>query len=106
MKPEKKAKLAAQIASLERRLFEARAQFASTLGTAFDAIPKAGTDIYMGSGVILQIHAIGGKEIIPAVMIRDGFSRETIAAIQSDLARSFEFATLVNPAMAQARKGN
>ena len=60
MKPEKKAKLTEQIASLERRLFEAKAQFASTLGAAFDAIPKAGHDIYMGSGVIVSVTAIGG----------------------------------------------
>ena len=99
MKAEKKQALQAQIATLERKLFEARAQYAATLGAAFDAIPKAAD--YMASGVILELTALGGKAIIPAVMIRDGLSKATIAAIQDDLRRSFELATLVNPAMAR-----
>lgn len=103
MKPEKKAKLTEQIASLERRLFEAKASYAATLGTAFDSIPKAGHDIYMGSGVIITVRAIGGKEITPPFMLRDGLSPETVKALQSDIARSFELATMVNPAMAATR---
>ena len=95
--------LKAEIAALERKLFEAKAQYAATIGAAFDAIPKAASD-YMASGVILEISAIGGKAVIPAVMIRDGLSHVTVKAIQSDLARSFELATLVNPAMATARR--
>ncbi len=101
MKADKKAAMQNQIAMLERKLFEARAQYASTIGAAFDALPKAASD-YHASGVILEISAIGGKSIIPAVMIRDGLSQATVAAIQSDLRRSFELATLVNPAIASA----
>lgn len=100
MKADKKLAMQNQIATLERKLFEARASYASTYGAAFDAIPKAGSD-YMGSGVVLQISAIGGKEVLPAVMIRDGLSAATVKAIQEDLRRSFELATLVNPAMAR-----
>lgn len=103
MKTDKKQALQNQIAELERKLFEANAQYASTIGAAFDAIPKAATDFY-ASGIILEISAIGGKAVIPAVMIRDGLSNATVKAIQSDLARSFELATMVNPAMATARK--
>lgn len=50
----------------------------------------------------LELRALGGKEIIPAVMIRDGLSQATIKAIQDDLSRSFELATMVNPAMVRA----
>lgn len=100
MKGEKKTALKNRVAELERKLFEARASYASTLGKAFDDVAKAGD--YKTSGVILQVTALGGKEVIPPVMIRDGLSSATIAAIQSDLARSFELATLVNPAMATA----
>lgn len=99
MRPEKKVALKNEIAALERKLFEAKAQYASTLGAAFDAIPKAAE--FMGSGVVLEISAIGGKSIIPAVMIRDGLSQATVKAIQNDLRRSFELTTLVNPAMAR-----
>ena len=95
MKNDKKLALQTEIATLERRLFEARAQYAATLGAAFDAIAK--TENFMGSGVILELTALGGKELIPPVMIRDGLSRESIKALQSDFSRSFELATLVNP---------
>lgn len=100
MKADKKLALQNQIATLERKLFEARAQYASTMGAAFDAIPKAASD-FMASGVILEITAIGGKVVIPPVMIRDGLSNATVTAIQNDLRRSFELATMVNPAMAR-----
>ena len=99
MKNEKKQVMQAHIAALERRLFEARAQYAATLGAAFDAIQKA--ENLMGSGVILQLTALGGKDIIPPVMIRDGLSREATKALQSDLSRSFQLATLVNPLLVE-----
>jgi hypothetical protein len=104
MKGDKSKALKAEIAALERKLFEAKAQYAATLGVAFDALPKAATE-YHASGVILEISAIGGKAIIPPVMIRDGLSNATVKALQADIARSFELATLVNPAMATARHG-
>lgn len=102
MKGDKSKALRAEIVALERKLFEARAQYAATLGAAFDALPKAASD-YHASGVILELTGIGGKAIIPAVMVRDGLSPATVKALQADLARSFELATLVNPAMATAR---
>lgn len=101
MKIEKKQAMQTRIAELERKLFEARASYAATYGTAFDAISKASSD-YMGSGVVIQMNAIGGKEIIPPVMIRDGISAATVKAIQDDLRRSFELATMVNPAMVRS----
>lgn len=102
MKGDKSKALRAEIATLERKLFEARAQYAATLGAAFDALPKAASD-YHASGVILELTAIGGKVIMPPVMIRDGLSLAAVKALQADIARSFELATLVNPAMATAR---
>jgi len=58
----------------------------------------------MASGVVLQLTALGGRELIPPVVIRDGLWPETIAALQEDLRRSFEIATMVNPAMARTGK--
>lgn len=100
-KTQKKQALASQVAELERKLFEMKSQQASVLATAFDSIQKSAE--FMGSGVILQLTALGGKELIPAVMIRDGLSHKTIAAIQDDLCRSFELATMANPAMARTK---
>lgn len=100
MKENKKIKLGKEIIRLERLLFEARASYASTIGKAFDDITKA-SEKYSGSGVILEITSIGGTPVIPAVMIKDGLSKETVKQIQEDLKRSFELSTLVNPAMAR-----
>lgn len=52
---------------------------------------------FEGSAVILEIHALGGKALIPAVAIRNGLSPETIAAIRADLRRSYEYATEFKP---------
>lgn len=104
MKPTKRAKLESELAAAQRRVAELKAQLASTLGAAFDAMPKAG-DCH-GSAVILTLTALGGREIVAPVAIRDGLSPATVAALQADIARSFELATLVNPAMARARGAN
>jgi len=102
MKPEKRAKMEIELATANRRVLELRAQLASTMGAAFDDLPKAGDSLH-GSAVILELTALGGRKIIEAVAIRDGLSPATIAAIQKDLCRSFELATLVNPGMALSR---
>lgn len=102
MKSEKRMKLERDLADAERRVFELRAQLASRLGAAFDALGKA--ESFTGSGVILQVTALGGAEVVPPVMIRDGLSPRAIAALQDDVSRSFELATLVNPGMARPRK--
>ena len=98
MKPEKKAKLMAEIAAAETKIADLKAQLACSLGAAFDALPK--TANYKGSAVVLTIRKLGGGEIVGPVAIVDGLSATTIHALQADIARSFEIATLVNPAMA------
>lgn len=101
MDMEEKQEFEARIAQLERQLWEAKSQYTQRISSAFDALDKA-RDAYIGSGVILSVSAIGGKEVIPPVMIRDGLSDNTIKAIQKDLRHSFEIATMVNPAIATA----
>ena len=100
MKSHKRIELENELAAANRRNSELKAQLASVLGAAFDAIPKAGEPLH-GSAVILTLTAIGGREVVGPVAIRDGLSAATIAAIQDDLRRSFELATMVNPAMAR-----
>lgn len=101
-KQEKIAALAAELATAERRAAELKAQLASTLGAAFDDMGKAAN--FHGSGVILSLVAIGGREIVRPVMIRDGLSPASVAALRADVCRSFELATLVSPAMATFHK--
>jgi hypothetical protein len=40
---------------------------------------------------------LGGRQIIPPVVIRDGFSADTLAAIRRDLVRSYESAIAFKP---------
>lgn len=51
----------------------------------------------MGSAVIITLTSLGGKELILPSAIRDGLSKETIAAIKLDLKRSYEVATVFKP---------
>lgn len=99
-KPANKTK-AAQIAELTRKAREAEALQAHVYHFADAAIGKASTDNLMASGVMLTLTALGGRELITPVVIRDGLSHETIAAIRADLRRSYELATLYKPKGAQ-----
>ncbi|MBK3745952.1 hypothetical protein G3A39_43175 [Paraburkholderia aspalathi] len=78
-------------AELIRKVVELTAQLASTYHFADATLSKAGD--LMGSGVLLQLSALGGRELISPVVIRDGLSPETIAAIRKDIMRSYETAT-------------
>lgn len=81
-------------AQLERKIFELKAQLASTYHFANQTIDKANIDRMTGSNVILQLTELGGKNIILPVAIRDGLSSDTIKAIKADLKRSYDLATL------------
>lgn len=86
-----------RIQDLERKLKEALAGQAHVYHFAEVGISKASTDHLMASGVVLTLTALGGREICEPVLIRDGLSKETIAALRADLQRSFELATLYKP---------
>lgn len=64
---------------------------------ATEDIKKAGAASMMASGVVITITALGGREIVPPVLVRDGLSDATISALQTDFARSFELATIYKP---------
>lgn len=68
---------------------ELKAQLPCYLESAHRDIVKASTNLMMASGVILELRALGGREIITPVMIADGLSDATIAAIQADLKRTY-----------------
>jgi hypothetical protein len=95
MKP--KQTKAQRIAELERKLTEAQAQLVHLYHFASVDIAKASTERLSGSGVILTLTALGGQVIVPPVLIRNGLSAETIAALKADFVRSFEDATVFKP---------
>ena len=84
-------------ADLQREVKELTAQLASSYHFASATLDKAGTDKMMASGVLLQLHALGGRELIVPIVIRDGLSADTIAALQRDIARSYTLATQFKP---------
>lgn len=91
-KPIKKPKQTRQ--DLERKVRELEAQLVHRCHFASLNIEKAGTKHLAASGVIISLVVLGGREIIEPVCIRDGLSEETIAALKSDFARSYEIATV------------
>jgi hypothetical protein len=92
MKPPKPTKK-----QLRHRIKEAVASQVHTYYFAESAIDKVSIDHLLGSGVLLELHFIGGKEAVLPVMIKDGLSAATIDAIKADLARSYSLATAFKP---------
>lgn len=82
---------------LKRKVEELTGLLASTYYFADEGLNKAGIGFMLGSGVLLQIRALGGKELIEPVVIRDGLSEETIEALRKDIVRSYELATALKP---------
>lgn len=81
-------------ADLQRKIMELESQLAHRYHYAQSEIKKASTDHLMASGAIVSVAALGGRVIMGPVLIHDGLSPETIAAIQNDLHRSYEQATM------------
>lgn len=86
-----------RIAELERQLAESNAQHIHHHHFAAASLPKAGEKSMMGSGVIITVTALGGKPIVEPILIRNGLSSETIAALQDDIVRSYKYATELKP---------
>lgn len=82
---------------LERQILELESQLAHVYAFAMTEIDRASTKHRMASGVLLQLSGVGGKDIINPVMIKDGLSDATIAAIKADLARSYDLAVMFKP---------
>lgn len=86
-----------QLAAAQRKAMEYLAGQAHQYHYADTNIVKCSTDRMMASGVILTITALGGRELVEPVLIRDGLSPETIDAIQADLRRSYQLAVAHKP---------
>lgn len=84
-KPTKKSR-----AQLERQVLELEAQLAHVYHFADATIHKCSTDRMMASGVLVQLTALGGAELVLPFVVRDGLSAETIAALRSDIHRSYD----------------
>ena len=84
-------------ADLARRVAELTGQLSAMYHFADATLDKASTRHLMGSGALITMHALGGRELINPVVIRDGLSDETIVAIRKDLLRSYELSVMFKP---------
>jgi len=84
-------------AALARKAKELEAQLASTYHFASATLDKATHPKLAASAVILELTALGGRELINPVAIRGGLSPETIEALRKDIARSYDEATEFKP---------
>lgn len=75
---------------LEYQVMELHAQLIHVYYFAQKEVEKLKIENLMGSGVLLQFSFLGGKQAITPVVIKDGLSQNTIAAIQADLKRSYD----------------
>lgn len=96
MKPEK-VKKSELIAKLQRRVFDVEAQLPCSYRAFARALDDATQDKLKASGVVISITVLGGRQVGSPVMIADGLSAETIAALRADVARSFAQATIPAP---------
>lgn len=92
-----KTAMATRIAELEKQLFVAQASQIYRAHFASAYLDKISTAKLTGSGVILSIHTIKGDQVFEPVLIANGLAPETIAALQADLARSFNYRTEMKP---------
>ena len=97
MKSEKQTK-AQQIAALQRQLEDALAGQVHQYHFASHGVEKASVKHFQASGVVLTLTALGGRELVKPVLIRNGLSLETVAALRADFQRSYDDAVVFNPA--------
>lgn len=96
MKP-KTTKAKARIAELERKLAEALAGQAHVYHFADHALDRATTKHLAGSGIVITMTVLGGRELFSPVLIRDGLSPELVEALREDMRHSYDLAVTYKP---------
>jgi hypothetical protein len=86
VKPKKRDR----IKKLERENLELKAQLAYVYHYAKLGIGKCDREQIKGSGIVVQMHWLGGKEVCPAFCLKDGLSQDTIRALNDDLKFSYD----------------
>lgn len=77
-------------------LMQYKAMDIGTLKEAYMAIDKDGRPKYMASGVIIILRNLSGDVILGPVMITDGLSDATIAAIKADIKATYDMRLALN----------
>lgn len=92
----KPSKAKAEAAVLRRKVAELEAQLSSSYHFASVTLNDA-ADKMQGGAVILRLTALGGRELIVPVAIKNGLSAESVAALRADIARSYDHAIELAP---------
>ena len=79
---------------LERKIKELQALSAPYLFDAFKNIDKTEA---MASAVVIQITALGGREIVAPFAICDGLSPATIEALKADILKTMRMSHFETP---------
>lgn len=82
---------------LKRKLYEANAQRISNAHFTIPELYKFGKDKMLGSVVIIEMSALGGKLKLEPFSICDGLSKYTLNALEADIRRSFEHQVCFHP---------
>lgn len=82
-------------AELARMLKEAKAQQIHVCHFADQYLAKMGN--FQASGIMVELTALGGREIIPPIVISNGLSQETIDALRKDILRTYQYKTELKP---------
>jgi hypothetical protein len=80
-----------------RKIRELEAQILSAYWSADSALDGVVMEKMLGSGVLVTLSALGGREIVRGVVIRDGLSESTVEALRADIRRSYAQATEMKP---------
>ena len=83
-------------AQMAKDLLNYKAMDIMNLVNAYRNVAKTGKDKYMASGVIVTITNLNGVNIVDPVMIADGLSAETIAALQADIKAHHDYRLSMN----------
>lgn len=88
----KKENLLRRLNAIENELRVLKAGRVSTLCAAYKNLDKCNQERFMGSGVTIIIKNINKTDnmMVEEVIITDGLSPETIAALKADVKRSYE----------------
>lgn len=93
----KREMLLKEIATLERKNMELEGQMINLLHFAEIGIRKADRKRTMASGVLIQMHYLGGAEVCKPFVLRDGLSDETITALCADIAYTHDLGMMFKP---------
>lgn len=76
------------VAELERQIIKLEAAQVSRLKCSYDKALKASVEKCMGSGLIIQVTDLEGKNVIDPTMIVNGFSKDLIDALRAEIYQS------------------